>query len=242
MDVIEELLNSLTDDAPVRDIAFGGRFTAVLSRGCGLASALGTPCPRPEALIAGQPLANATGRTAGELAALARSDNLREASLGIAAVNSLLEVDESDCVELNAAEVLADAGTGRKVAVVGHFPFTLRLQELAAELWVLELRPQAGDLPADQAPAVLPDADVVAMSATTLINHTIDELLALCRPDSFKIMLGPTTPLSPVLFDVGFDALSGVRVTNVDGAMHTVRAGASFPYIKTHCSLVTVTR
>jgi hypothetical protein len=240
MSVLDELLNSLTDDAPVRDIAFGGRFTAVLSRSCGLASGLGTDCPGPEALLLGQPLAHVAGRTARELAVLARSENLREAGLGVAAINSLLEVDEARCVEVNAADIIAAEAKGRKVAVIGHFPFTLRLQGIAAELSVLELRPQPGDLPAVQAPAVLPQADVVAMSATTLINHTLDQLLALCSPNSYKMMLGPTTPLSPVLFGAGFDALSGIRVIDVEGAMHAVRAGASFPEIKRHCRLVTM--
>jgi len=242
MAVLDSLLNSLTSDAPVRDIAFGGRSTAVLSRGCGLAASLGAECPGPEALLPGQPWRHVAGQTARELAALARSDSLREASLGIAAINSLLETNESHCIEVNAADVLVDVGTGRKVAVIGHFPFTLRLQELAAELWVLELRLRPGDLPAERAPDVLPEADVVAMSATTLINHTLDELLGLCHPDSFRIMLGPTTPLSPVLFDAGFHALSGVCVTDIDGALRGVRAGASFREIKAHCRLVTMMR
>lgn len=69
-----------------------------------------------------------------ELAQLARSDELLEASIGTAAINLLLEVDESRAVEVNASEVLAQRGRGKNVALVGHFPF------------IPKLRPSVGNL------------------------------------------------------------------------------------------------
>lgn len=49
-------------------------------------------------------------KSARELAELARSDELMEASIGVAAINSLLDVDEALAVEMNASEVLAGRG------------------------------------------------------------------------------------------------------------------------------------
>ena len=241
MKVLKALIESLNDDAPVRQVCCGARWNAVVSRTCGLASALPPTCPGTEETIeASRSEPDWTGCTARELAAWACSENVPEASLGLAAINSLVPVDEGHCVSLNAGEMLAQMGRGRKVAVIGHFPFTPRLAEITAKLWVLELRPRPGDLPADYAAQVLPQADVVAISSTTLLNHTLENILALCRPDSFKLLLGPTTPLSPLLFDFGLEALSGAVVANVPGALQAVRAGLNFPQIKRHCRLVTM--
>lgn len=214
------------------DGVFVGAFwTAVVSRYCGLASTTITPeyqHGQQQVAEAGQ-LAE---RSARELASLAKSPRLLEATIGLAAINSLIEVDERQCVELNAGDFLLEQGRGKRVAVVGHFPFVPQLRQAAAELWVLELRPKPGDLPADQADVVLPRADIVAITGTTFINHTIDGLLKLCRSDSLVMVLGPTIPLSPVLFEYGIDMLSGTRVVDVDQALRYVSQGATFRQIR----------
>jgi uncharacterized protein (DUF4213/DUF364 family) len=115
---------------------------------------------------------------------------------------------------------------------VGHFPFTERVRRAAAGCWVVELHPRPGDLPAGRAADVLPQADVVALTGTSLINHTFDGLIRLCRPDAFVILLGGSTPLSPLLFDYGVDAVAGTRVVDVPAALRTVGQGATFPQIR----------
>jgi hypothetical protein len=167
-----------------------------------------------------------------ELAELLRSDRILEASMGMAAVNALLEVDETALAEVNAEEILLEQGTGRQVAVIGHFPFVERLRAAAADCWVLERDPAPGDLPASEAREVLPRADVVALSGTSLLNHTFDDLVGLCRPGAFVLLLGPSTPLSPVLFEMGVDALSGTRVHDAKLVLKSVAQGATFQQIK----------
>ncbi|MGC9469453.1 MAG: Rossmann-like domain-containing protein [Anaerolineae bacterium] len=183
----------------------------------------------------GRPLIGDAGRllnkSARELTAMADSDSLLEASVGMAAINALLPVDATACVEVNAADVIAEKGLGRKVAVVGHFPFVPGLRDLAETLWVLELNPRPGDLAADHAPEVLPQADVVALTGTSLLNKTFDDLIELCRPDAYVVVLGATTPLSPVLFDMGIDAVSGTVVVDTERAMLAVSQGATFRQI-----------
>jgi uncharacterized protein (DUF4213/DUF364 family) len=78
---------------------------------------------------------------------------------------------------------------------------------------------------------VLPRADVVALTGTSLINHTFDDLIGLCRPGAFVILLGGSAPLTPVLFDRGVDAVSGTRVVDVPAALQTVGQGATFRQI-----------
>ena len=150
----------------------------------------------------------------------------------MAAINSLIEVDESRCVELNAEEVILKEGAGRKVAVVGHFPFIPRVREAAQRLWVLEKRPVKGDLPANMAAEVLPQADVAAITGTSLINHTFEGLMKLCRPDALVVVLGPTAPVSPLLFDYGADIICGTVVADAENVLRLIGQGANFGQVK----------
>jgi uncharacterized protein (DUF4213/DUF364 family) len=78
----------------------------------------------------------------------------------------------------------------------------------------------------------LPEADVVALTGTSLVNHTFDGLIELCRPDAFVIVLGGSAPLTPVLLECGVDAVAGTLVVDAEAAMQTVAQGATFPQIK----------
>jgi uncharacterized protein (DUF4213/DUF364 family) len=231
--VIESLLTILPD-APVQTVLIGTHWTAVVVEvegrwRCGLASSQqakdnhhhGTGPAVPDA---GR-LHHKSGRA---LAKLARSNSPPEVSVGVAAINALLPPQEHAWVDLNAQTVIAERGAGKHVALVGHFPFTARLRERVEHLSVLELRPQDDDLPASAAPEIIPQADVVAITSLTLLNRTFDGLLRLCHPGTLVLMLGPTTPLSPVLFDHGVHILSGSVVTDLDAVLQTIGQGGNF--------------
>lgn len=230
MDIISELLSTLTEDEPVRSVLVGAHWTVVCSRGCGLASTLLGDKPH------GHEKVREVGRlhqmSARELAEYARSDNPLEASLGVAAINSLLEVDVVQAVEINAAEVLTEQGQGKTIALVGHFPFIPKLRQAARQLWVIEQRPAEDEYPAGAAGDLIPQAEVVALTGTTLINHTLDQLLSLCHPDALVVVLGPSTPLSPVLFDRGAKIISGVKINDETAVLRTVSQGASFQQVE----------
>jgi hypothetical protein len=236
MTLIDSLLDSL-EDGTLHDVRVGAFWTAVVAdvrgeRRCGLASTMQTD----EHHYGGGAAVPDAGRllqhTARELAGLARSHSPMEAAIGTAAMNALLPRQPERWAELNAEEVIAERGAGKGVAVVGHFPFIPRLQEAAARLWVLELQPRGEDLPAGAAAEVLPQADVLAITGTTLLNHTFEGLMALRRPDALVLVLGPSTPLSPVLFDRGVHLLSGAVVENVDAVLSAVSQGANFRQVR----------
>jgi uncharacterized protein (DUF4213/DUF364 family) len=200
----------------------------VLSKHCGLASTFHEPHPDH------RPVRNAgslTGLSALELAQYARSDNVLEASIGMAAINSLIDIDDAKCVEENALDVLARKGRGKNIAIVGHFPWIPKLQSVARTFWVIEQSPQEGELPAEAAEEVLPQADVVGLTGTSFVNHTVDKLLDLSK-NSFVVIVGPTTPLSPVLFDYGVDILAGVMVVEPDKTIHSISQGAIFSQVE----------
>ena len=231
MNIIDHLISTLDLNASVRDIRQGVFHTAVLTRNCGLAATL----PH-DALRQNPPLVKEPGalldKTPLELVNMAFSESILEAAIGMAAINSLLEIDGSSCLELNGADLILEKGEGKRIAIVGHFPFLHRVREKARELWVIEKNPREGDFEEAQADRLIPQADVVAITGTALTNHTIEGLLALCSPGAFVILLGDTAPLSPLLFDHGVDAVSGTMVVNPDLAIQCISQGANFRQIK----------
>ena len=79
---------------------------------------------------------------------------------------------------------------------------------------------------------MLPQADVVALTGTSLINHTFDGLIRLCRSDALVLLLGPSAPLTPILFEAGVNAVSGTLVTDPERVLRSVGQGATFRQIK----------
>jgi uncharacterized protein len=223
---VDDILAGLDEvDAPVRDVRLCLRATAVWSRRLGLAYAFpreplahgAEPDPGPRGLIE---------RTARELAGLARSRDPAEASVGVAAINSLIP-PPAGLTDGHALDLILEHGRGRAVALVGHFPFADRLRAEAGRLDVLELNPREGDLPAAQAPRVVPRADVVAITASTLVNGTLESLLDLAR-GKVVILIGPTSPFSPALFARGVSAICGSVVVDPDAALRDASEGVSF--------------
>ena len=243
MSIIEQLLGSLKGEAKVTELQVGLFWTAVVLDTsppvCGLASTVRGDCSETDhAAVSPSDLMTRSGR---ELASLLRSPRPVEASVGMAAMNALLAVERDHYPLMNAGELILREGAGKRVAIVGHFPFVEEVRMVASLCEILELRPRPGDLPADRAAMVIPDADVVAITSTSIINHTFEGLVGLCRPDALVIVLGGSTPLSPVLFDFNVDVAAGIAVTDVQAVVNAVSHGATFRQIGGK-QLVAITR
>jgi uncharacterized protein (DUF4213/DUF364 family) len=243
MKILRGILDSLKDDLPVQEVRRGLFWTAVVSRRCGLASTMMRElCPDEN---------NDNGNfhlfskmTAIELARLSLSADIFEASLGLAAINSLIETDLSAAREVNAGDILVERGKGKNISVIGHFPFSDDLRKIAKNIWIIERHQRPGDYPEGDAGIYLPQSDIVAISSTTLINHTLTAILALCPSESLKILLGPTTPMTPALFDYGIDIISGSVVTDTAKALQYISEGVNFRQLKRSgsVSLITITK
>ena len=230
MSLLDSLIASLPDDVPVRSVLVGAHWTIVCSRHCGMAATLMSNHPHGHMQV--HDAGHLHQKSARELAELAYSMDLMEASIGVAAINSMVEIDESLAVEINASEALAGRGGGKNVALIGHFPFIQELRRAVGQLWVIEQHPAEDEYPAEAAVELLPKADLVAITGSALVNHTLDSLLALCMPAATVMVLGPSTPLSPVLFDYGVTILSGTRVLDEEAVLRTVGQGASFRQVE----------
>ena len=231
--LIKDILFSLKNDYQVSDIRTCVYWTAVTSLGCGLASTLAVLIPVSERNQVEQ-AGNLLPSGAKELAQLSFSPRILEASIGLASINSIISVGKSRYLELNAEEEIVFRGRGKRIAVIGHFPFVNKLRTIAEKLWVFELpgRGRPGDLTGKEIETLLPQAEVVAITSTTLINHTLGGILALVAPQAYKIMLGPSTPLSPVLFDYGFNTIAGSVVVDRDLVLRSISQGANFRQVQ----------
>jgi hypothetical protein len=231
MKILHDLISLLNFNTKVKDIRQGVFQTGVITRNAGLASTL----PR-DALVQMPPMVKEPGsllkKSPLELARLSYSDSILEAAIGLATINSLLDVDENSCLELNAADIILEKGNKKRITIVGHFPFIPKIRETAKELWVIENNPKEGDIFKTEAEKYIPKADVVAITGTALTNHTMEHLLGLCAPNAYVITLGDTAPLSPILFDYGLDVISGTRVIDPDLVLQCVSQGANFRQIR----------
>ncbi len=246
---IETILGAELDAITVERAVVGLFFTGVKLAN-GSAGACATPIKTiPEAVCCpssamAMPFPGKLhGRRAADLAREALSEHGIRRAIGIAAVNALADhcwsrwphpevmlrpgLDAFDATEIR---------PGEKVVVVGAFiPFLKELKRRGQSYLVLEQDPatlKADELPffrpAEMAAEVLPGADVVLVTGATLVNRTLEELLALARPDTRVTVVGPTVGMRPEAFLArGADVLGCVRITDPDAFLDLLAEGGS---------------
>lgn len=232
------ILNSIIENLPqgrILEVRLGLHWTVVVVETnrlvqAGLASTLVNQQDdhnHPDVPLAGK----LTELPALEVAQWSSSEQRTLASIGVATINALLPRQPESWQDGNAEEMIAARGAQKKVALIGHFPFVDRLRQKVGDLTVLELQPRPGDLHAEKAQDVLPYSDVVAITGMSLINHTLPGLLALCPMDAYVMVLGPSSPLSPLMYDYGISLVSGSIVENIDAVLRTAAQGGNFRQI-----------
>ena len=166
-DIYDALIDDLPEDVTVTASDRGARWTRVINSAGGIGSAWSMRETSRPALSADTPDA---GRPIRDVAALVRSWNLAEASVGLAAINSWYSRAEVASRQgfvptgagLTWREVFdpyADAVEGRIAAIIGHFPFARGVLWKAADLQILERFPEPGDYPDTACEYLLPEAD-----------------------------------------------------------------------------------
>ncbi len=183
-----------------------------------------------------------TGRRASDLAAWGKSPDAVACAVGLATLNALTGAPAGATEADLLAEVKVDSGD--VIGMIGYFgPLVAPLRSRGKALHIFERRPNSEPsvLPEAAAAEVLPQCHVVILSATTLLNRTLDDLLCHCRNAREVAILGPSTPLLPAFFmNRGVTLLSGVHVVNGKDVLRIVSEGGGTRQLRTSVCKLTV--
>jgi uncharacterized protein len=199
-----------------------------------------------DALPHGCTVVSAAGSVAGSPAAdllqyLIGGKNPLEIAMGLATANALIGQLPKDAVDDREATTYLHLQKGVKVAMVGLFaPLVSRIRNTGAELTIIERNPERIELLGDtEKNDALKACDVAIITATTLINNTFEETINLLgRPRAVAIM-GPSTPLLPVIFhDTPVTHLGGVNVADSFRVMQIISEGGGTPALRPYLRFV----
>ena len=156
-----------------------------------------------------------------------------QASVAMAAINSCLNsrtmpdsiaLDNSvEHANLAVFDYFLPRLSGNNVVVVGRYPGIERYQK-QIELKILEKQPGNGDYPDPACEYLIPKADWVFLTASSIPNKTFPRLAELAT-HAKTVLMGPTTPWLPQLHEFGIDYLAGVEITEVEPLYRTVAEG-----------------
>ncbi|RLE93478.1 MAG: hypothetical protein DRN04_06955 [Thermoprotei archaeon] len=135
-------------------------------------------------------------------------------------------------VSVNLIDTLSDLVKPEDtVVVIGNMrPIVKKLKGTCRELYVLERNPRmrvGENIYSDTAaPRLLGKADVVIVTGATLVNDTIDYVLALSKKARFKMVVGPTAGIFPkIFFDHGVDCVASLKVVEYEKVKKCIMLG-----------------
>jgi uncharacterized protein len=156
-----------------------------------------------------------------------------QASVAMSAINTCLNTRAMpDTIALDNSEEHANLAvfeyflpqlSGKKVVVIGRYPGIERYQDQIA-IKILEKQPGIGDYPDAACEYLIPEADWVFLTASSIPNKTFPRLAELAT-HAKTVLMGPTTPWLPQLHEFGIDYLAGVEVTDPETLYRTIAEG-----------------
>ncbi len=212
----------------IRDIRIGLGYTcAALDNGsCGLAytfrNDLGQNCG----------VLTEAGKLVGlpctELIPWMKQKNLAKAAVGLSVINAVITALPSNWQTGNVMDVI-EIGPDETFGMVGDFmPILHVVKPKTKNLYVFErgIDLDDGVYPSETIPQYLPKCDVVVITATSILNQTIDDILPFCKNARQVSIVGPSTPLVPELFkSCNVTLLAGSVVTSAEQILQIISQG-----------------
>jgi len=175
---------------------------------------------------AGAPAATYVGHPLAHLVEHVGSRDPVVAAVALAGVNALVNRAE---LPLLPGDLLAhlDVRSSDIVGMVGYFgPLVGPLQARSRRLHIFERREEEGCLEAEQALELLPECDVAVVTAGTISNGTLDDLLVAASSCREVAMVGASTPMLPGAFlGTPVTWLSGSVVADAQAVLEVVGRG-----------------
>jgi Uncharacterized conserved protein len=246
-EIYDQLIESVPKELTVLDCMVGLHWTLVRSE-LGLGAAMTVKGGQK-----GREFGDMVGMSLKALAAWIKSWNMVEASIGQAAMNAAFNlvgnleqltgrpfIKADDPEQANGFAQFQPDIEGKKVAVIGHFPNIDALSRIC-QLSILERVPQENDYPDPASEYILPQQDVVFITGTAFINKTMPRLLEISRQARI-ILIGPSVPISPVLFKFGIDSIASTVFVDEEQCWKTVKQGGKMNLFKNGGQMVCVQR
>jgi len=177
------------------------------------------------------------GQSTAELAAWLSSWQMHEAVVAMAAINATLNhSDAAQQLQATATPIKTPQAAnlavfehflpylqGQKVIVIGRYP-GLDAYSQQLDLTVLERQPDGRDLPDQACESLIPQADWVFLTASSIPNKTFPRLAELSQ-QAVLVLMGPGTPWLAELSEFGVDFLAGVTIQDTAKLHQTVAEG-----------------
>ena len=166
------------------------------------------------------------GKDPGGLALEFGSDNPVKEIISLAAINAICQhaMEEADFTVDSATDSLGllSVSFQDRVGMVGLFsPLIKTIRNVGAELIIIEkdhtLIEESPELSITLDPAELNGCNKILCTSTTILNNSLDDILAHCPPDAMVSIIGPTAGYFPdALFARGVDVVGGRVVKDGD--------------------------
>lgn len=228
--VYELLLDYCSSDAVVDNLMIGLVWTLCQSKGQATTGLAMSPGHVTRTLAWSGSL---VGKPVTDLAAWILEWDPYQATVAMAAINSCINsrflphsVALDNTVEhanLAVFDYFLPQLQNKNVVVIGHYPGIERYQN-QMQLSVLERQPKACDLPDSACEFLLPRADWVFLTASSISNKTFPRLAELSS-HAKTVLMGPTVPWLPQLHEFGIDYLAGVEIIDANALYHTAAQG-----------------
>ncbi|MEM7391144.1 MAG: DUF364 domain-containing protein, partial [Verrucomicrobiota bacterium] len=182
-------------------------------RGCGVAR---SPDRGTQGARTLRPAEGFSGVDLADLAGYLKSTDPLSRSLGLAAVNAYWNRPDADYPEIvpqGGFARLQPPGTG--LVIIGGFRGA---QRRLPEARLVEREPKGNDIPAEQATTAIAEAKILAITAQTLMNGSLDLVLSAAGHRPHRILIGPSAPLCPPLLNHGVDEISAAVIHDADAA------------------------
>ena len=182
------------------------------------------------------------GRELSEVAALfGNRDNVLKSGIGLAAINSVSPGGNGSTAEGDVTKVM-DIRPGEWVGMIGHFaPLEREIRKITPHLFIIDNgKGYLHNTEFRVIQEILAGCKVVIISATTLINKSLEDVLDACENARTRILLGPSTPLYPEVFKGKVQVLAGMIPKNRTQVMEIVSQGGGTLHFKKHSRKVNI--